>query len=572
MIDLDTYNWTINGITPRWIESMDDSSYPKITLYCASYIDDNFPDPRTEIEQFKVLAANTINNKLLCNGGTDLQISNDGVIVPITNNGNTWNGALYYPQTPSLDDMATNLIKYDLIFELQQTNNPASDVFIPDLRLYPNVDYSCWTNNPYAVVTNGFRRFVNPRNSIGTDSQVITTINYNWDGTGQVYIASSWLADPTTDRIGIDDKLVVTNGLGHSVSRAYNANNRYKLGPDLEITSILTEGNNSLTFKVEDLYGGALGTDALFIVQPKPQPNGGTVSAFPQTVTQNLPSSPIEDYVYAEWTDIDNMESEDGNVATCTNNGVTGTNCSQILNGSNFGLDIGTVDLEVTRVRIKVNYANNSDFGVPSDDTSKHSVIISGSIFGSQTITKDYVQNSTPDNIQTLILDTFDGSIPLFSNDPSAYNDPTFMVSYQSPMDQYKSVWIDSIEVIITFAAPEDSEDNNLDPDAEDNEFGYMAIYLEREAKEVHITGNGCNIPATCTVNGVTNNWHYSHDHNTGDIGSDGIETLIYTLNPPSQTIIISTSMHLPPSDGTDTAENNSGTRLDPEKGIEVFY
>ena len=123
MIDLDTYNWTINGITPRWIESMDDSSYPKITLYCASYIDDNFPDPRTEIEQFKVLAANTINNKLLCNGGTDLQISNDGVIVPITNNGNTWNGALYYPQTPSLDDMATNLIKYDLIFELQQTNN-----------------------------------------------------------------------------------------------------------------------------------------------------------------------------------------------------------------------------------------------------------------------------------------------------------------------------------------------------------------------------------------------------------------------------------------------------------------
>jgi hypothetical protein len=571
MIDLDTYDWTINGMTLKHVGSMDITAFPKITLHCITDADDS-SDARDEVALFQKLGCNTINNKVLGNGSTDLQTSPVGQIYPIINNGTTWNGALYYPQY-SIDNIAriNNKILYDLIFELQQTNNPTSDVFIPDLRLYPNVDYSCWTNNPYALITNGISQDVVPAGSKNVQTINVNSVHYNWDGTGHVYIASSWLADPTTDKISVDDKLIVSNGT-NTLTNSYNASNRYKLGPDMEITSLLVEGDNFLNVKIHDIYGAKIGCGPLFIIQPKPQPNGGTVSAFPQTVTQNSPSSPIDSYVYAEWSDIDNIKSADGNVATCTNNGVNGTNCSQILNGSNFGLDIGTVDLEVTRVQIKVNYANNSDFGVPSDDTSKHTVIISGSVFGSQTITKDYVQNSTPDNIQTLILDTLDGSLPLFSNDPSAYNDPTFMVSYQSPMDQYKSVWVDSIEVIITFDPPSNSGDNNLDPDAEGNEFGYVTITLEREAKEVHITGNGCNIPATTTVNGMTNNWHYSHDHNTGDIGSDGIETLIYTLNPPSQIIVISTSTHLPPSDGTDTAANNSGTRLDPEKGIEVFY
>ncbi|MCE7700047.1 MAG: hypothetical protein K8E24_014900, partial [Methanobacterium paludis] len=187
MADLTTYDWVINGITPRRIESMDDSAYPKITLHCASKADDTFPDPRDEIEQFRLLAANTINNKILGNGGTDLQISSDGEIVTITNNGNSWNGALYYPQTPSLDDMAGNLIKYDLIFELQQTNNPASDVFIPDLRLYSNVDYSCWTNNPYSCITGKISKSVVPKGSKNVETITLGTFGFNWDGAGKVY-------------------------------------------------------------------------------------------------------------------------------------------------------------------------------------------------------------------------------------------------------------------------------------------------------------------------------------------------------------------------------------------------
>ena len=141
------------GYTPRWITecSVIGSSYPKMTLHCAAYPDDLYMYSRDEIEMFKQISCSVINNKPLINGGTDLQISMDGQIVPITNGDSSWNGALYYPQFPE-DDMCNTLIKWDMIFELQLTNLPADAIYTPDYRLYPNIDYDCWTTDTPALV------------------------------------------------------------------------------------------------------------------------------------------------------------------------------------------------------------------------------------------------------------------------------------------------------------------------------------------------------------------------------------------------------------------------------------
>ncbi len=60
-------DWTINGITPRWItgDGVDWTEFPKVTLHCAAYPDDFNADARDEIEAFKTIAADVINNKPL---------------------------------------------------------------------------------------------------------------------------------------------------------------------------------------------------------------------------------------------------------------------------------------------------------------------------------------------------------------------------------------------------------------------------------------------------------------------------------------------------------------------------
>jgi hypothetical protein len=249
------FNWTINGKTPRWIVSIDDNNFPKMTLHCASYPDETYTYPIDEIQAFKAMACLKITNEVTDSGGTDLQTSIDGSTVPISNGVDNWLGALYYPQY-SPDDMSDNLIKFDLIFELGLVNK----------EIIPDPETGEDTTRPYNLITNGYNYTVTGR---GDATQYLGTFTFNWDGTGQVYICSDWLAEIATDIIMIDDKIIITNADDESIEVTYGHDDPYSIngGPPIEITSLLVEGDNEITFGIEDLYGIELGCGPLFMVQ-----------------------------------------------------------------------------------------------------------------------------------------------------------------------------------------------------------------------------------------------------------------------------------------------------------------
>ncbi len=440
-------DWTINGITPRWITGGDDSAsgvdwteFPKVTLHCAAYPDDFYADARDEIEAFRAIAADVINNKPLMNGGTDLQVSRDGQIVTITEGNNSWQGALYYPQFIETE-FADQLIQWDLIFELQLVNLPAYAIYSPDYRLYRNIDYQCWTKDV-------------------------------------------------------------------------------------------------------------------------PAQTGGTVSAFPGTVSDNS----IPNATWG-WVNQGLIEGADGYTAHATNDSGSVGGSKQLI-ASNFGFNIPT-DMVVSRVQVKICYANNSKIRSPYFNIAKHYITIAGAGMYSPVdeAIKDYAQGTDPSNMQTIVLDSLDGSLPYFSTDPSAYNDPNFTVSYSATLDKYKEVWVDYIQVIITYV-PKD-QDMSSDPNAAGREIGIMTITEDRAVKQVEVQGNACNLPATLAVNGNIQSWHYSHDHNTDDTGEDGLETLTFTISPPSMILSFLSSQHLAPVDGVNSAALNSGCYL---KQVKVVY
>jgi hypothetical protein len=263
MVDFD---WTINGRKPRWIIDIDETTFPKITLHCASYLDETY-EPIDEIELFKAMACLKITNEVTNSGGTDLQASIDGSLIPISNGVDNWLGALYYPQY-NPNDTTDNLIKFDLIFELGLVNK----------EIIPDPETGEDTTRPYNLITNGYSYQVQGQ---GDATQYLGTFSFNWDGTGHVYICSDWLADPETDIILIDDAIVVTNiendetldvvyGMGVYTTggnRFGEYNPSGVVGPALEITSLLVEGSNDLTIGIRDVYGTYLTCGPLFMVQ-----------------------------------------------------------------------------------------------------------------------------------------------------------------------------------------------------------------------------------------------------------------------------------------------------------------
>jgi hypothetical protein len=147
------YNiWTFtdkdgNVYIPRWIVSVDDSQFPKITLHCASsndliIYDERFPNPRDEIEMWNKLSCNNINETILSGGGTDVQGSLDGQILTISEGSNTWRGAIY-PISSTPDDTADNFIEYDIIIQVA-INTENSTIYQPDLRNYANIAYNAY--------------------------------------------------------------------------------------------------------------------------------------------------------------------------------------------------------------------------------------------------------------------------------------------------------------------------------------------------------------------------------------------------------------------------------------------
>ena len=248
------YNWIINGIQPFNIETVDTSSWPKVTLHCAShYTDSRYDTPMDEIRIYEAMSCLSITNTPTQSGGTDVETSMDGTLIPISDGTTTWLGALY-PLSYTVDDMSNTLIKFDLVIELAIVNK----TIIPDTPTPPDI------TKPYNLITQGYK---NKISTMGVETDLLGQFTFNWDGTGHVYVASDWQADPATDSICIDDELIVTNSEGASFSRSCNAGNVYRCGADIEITSFLTEGDNELAFEIHDIYGGAIGCGPLFVIQ-----------------------------------------------------------------------------------------------------------------------------------------------------------------------------------------------------------------------------------------------------------------------------------------------------------------
>jgi hypothetical protein len=116
----------------------------------------------------------------------------------------------------------------------------------------------------HILITKGYERKIT---TYGIETDNIGTFSYKWNGIGKVYISSSYCADPTTDKIFLDDELTVTNGNGVSVARSNPSSYEPDGVNDLEITSLLIDGENTLTFYIHDLFGQAMGCQALYLVQ-----------------------------------------------------------------------------------------------------------------------------------------------------------------------------------------------------------------------------------------------------------------------------------------------------------------
>jgi len=91
------------------------------------------------------------------------------------------------------------------------------------------------------------------------------TFEFNWNGMGQLIMASSSVVFPETDQIWADDKLVI-KGVGvisHQFADAFAVHR----GPAIDITSILHKGKNIIMVEVVDVYGAYIGCSSLYVVQ-----------------------------------------------------------------------------------------------------------------------------------------------------------------------------------------------------------------------------------------------------------------------------------------------------------------
>ena len=263
MVNPNQYCWILNGIYAPHIQSIDKTQFPKITIHCSAQGDGDYPDPEDEIAVFEAMSSLNITTEVTDTGGTDVQTSIDGELIPVSDGVNNWFAGLYRPQY-TVDNMAriSNFIAFDLILELQIVNKD----IIPDAPTDPT------NTKPYNLITNGYKYKIKTFNMA---TKYLGTFTFNWDGSGYVYICSDWLADPATDTINIDDAITVTNGDGTTIDVVYGGGafpnqpggNNSTSGPPLNITGLLSEGTNQLTIGIRDIYGVYLGCGPLFMVQ-----------------------------------------------------------------------------------------------------------------------------------------------------------------------------------------------------------------------------------------------------------------------------------------------------------------
>lgn len=283
---------------------------------------------------------------------------------------------------------------------------------------------------------------------------------------------------------------------------------------------------------------------------------GGSSTKLPTTVTEY--TSGVNN---TAWTSPNNVKLKDASLASAyRDTSVVGGSKYLACTGFNFAI---ASDMVVNRMQVKIKYANNSK---PRGKYFKYPYIYMKVIGSGYSVnySKKFLY-SDPSTLKEMIFDTANNTLTLPSALPSFYNSSSFEIDLRANLDRYKTFWVDSIEVILSYipSAAATEPYNALG-----KEIGNMTIVEDRDVKLVEVTGNACNLPAWLEVNGVRHYWHYSHDHNSGDTGSDGMETLAFTVSPPSDLIELVSSAHKPYQVAGNTAGDNPGSALEQVKVI----
>lgn len=262
----------------------------------------------------------------------------------------------------------------------------------------------------------------------------------------------------------------------------------------------------------------------------------------------------------------------------------SGVGCTNGLYARSFGFNI-PLDAIVKRLTVYVKYANNSRSRAPYYNQAVHTVTVTGPNFYT-TKTRGFTQGRTPTNLVKAPFDSLSGDIK-FSESPRVYNDPSFQVKYAATLDRYKTCWVDYIAVTIEYELEDTSSSEGSSSEGttgtpgspgvptnliseQADEAGYalgtLRIIESDNVSKVRVYGSACNGPAWIEINGIRQEWHYSHDHTDGDNLKTGSEILEFELNPASDEIMIKTSSHLKYGD---KLNDNKGAVLE---WIEVIY
>ncbi|MBC7109228.1 MAG: hypothetical protein H5T41_10700 [Methanomassiliicoccales archaeon] len=317
---------------------------------------------------------------------------------------------------------------------------------------------------------------------------------------------------------------------------------------------------------------------------------GGVILARPNSISQDSSGDSVE------WTDISNIGIEDGNVAVAYNNSNVNKPLRPIecTDWINVETEENIVLPEGSRVNrygfwIKFGYNGGNPRYILEHNFAWYAFRVNAeqtdflTTYNTRTpifldLNNRYIENPCPNDPNSMAWWCWDtgflGTYPIDVevNKPKVptteinyFEDPTVNFRFGLATEPYKHFWIDVVYFRLEYVLDSIIQsESQYDPGFYGSEIGYLLIREDRPVKEVQLLGSACNIPvsgAWVEVNGVRQYWHYSHDHNDGDTGEDGIELLTFQLPEASKIIEIKTSRHDPPSSNI-TAETNSGCKL----------
>lgn len=298
-----------------------------------------------------------------------------------------------------------------------------------------------------------------------------------------------------------------------------------------------------------------------------------------------------------EWDNINNVTEEDGSVASCYNNNSTpkatlglavydwidtktneSLSIDEGMQVDNYGFFVKYATDSVSRsseyIRIyNTKVRSEEGFFIAYSNRDPYFLDLNGlpvsgdAANGPESLI--WACWDTAHNID-LSIDVNHPKVP--TTDVTFFStDVTFF--FRFVLDRYKHIWVDTILFKIWYSLYDTSQNEpEYDPGFSCSEIGKMTIKENIPVRLVEIAGSACNIPedgAWIEVNGVRHYWHYSHDHQEGDTGNDGLEVLTFQLQEPTDTIEIKTSTHKPPGSSTNTAADNSGSMI---QYIKVIY